>query len=263
MALRYQKPPLVEALCEVRFASSEERRWDWKIPDLLHERIRDRFPAKSARYVIDLPTAGPVQLSPEGHAPECLQLVSADESTIVQVGPDLLAVNSLRPHLGWPDLRDTLLDVLSDYREIASPPAIAVASVRYINRVEIPMQSGLSLERYFTVLPRLPLGVPEAVSTFLMHTEVEYTNPVAIFRFRFATTDSEDATTDSEDATTESEDQIAAFMIDYEHVTLESFAPTFEELRGWLDAGHARIEGAFHGTFTPMTHAEIFQEIRS
>lgn len=249
MALRYQKPPLVEALCEVRFASTEERRWDWAIPGMLYERIQGRFPTRRERHAIDIPIVGPVPLGTATHSIERLQFVSGDENTMVQVGPDLLAVNSLRPHLGWPELRDTLLDVLAAYRGIAAPSSIAMAAVRYINRVELPLQSGFALERYFQVLPVLPVGVPEEVSTFLIHTEVGYEDPAAIFRFRFGTT--------------ESAGQVAAFMLDYEHVSPGSIAPTFDGLRGWLDAGHDRIERAFYGSFTPMTHAEIFQEVRS
>lgn len=224
MALRYQKPPLVEALCEVRFASTEERRWDWTIPGMLYERIRDRFPTRRERHTFDLPFAGPVSPGMATHPIEYLQFASVDDNTMVQVGPDLLAVNSLHPHSGWPDLRDTLLDVLAAYREIAAPSGIAMAAVRYINRVEIPNVSGFSLERYFTVLPGLPAGVPRNVSAFVIHTEIEHEDPAAIFRFRFGTT--------------ESTDQIAAFMLDYEHVSSLSLSPTFDTLGDWLGVGH-------------------------
>lgn len=249
MALRYQKPPLVEALCGLRFASIEERRWDWTIPEMLHDRIRDQFPIRREQHVVEMPLAGPVPLGPATQPIERLQFESGDGNTIVQVGPDLLAVNSLRRHLGWPELRDLLFSVLVAYREIAAPPGIATVAVRYINRVEIPIQSDFALEKYFRVRPGLPAGVPDEVSSFLIHTEVGYKAPAAIFRFRFGTT--------------ESVDQVAAFTLDYQHTSPESTPPTFDDLRGWLDAGHDRIERAFYGTFTPMTHAEIFQEVRS
>jgi uncharacterized protein (TIGR04255 family) len=249
MALRYHKPPLVEALCEVRFASTEDRKWDWAIPGMLYGRIHDRFPTRKERHAITIPLVGPAAPAPPTHAIERLQFVSQDESTMVQVGPDLLAINSLRPHLGWPDLRDTLINVLDAYREIASPPALTMAAVRYINRVELPLRAGFALENYFAVLPGLPAGVPRAVSTFLIHTEVDYDDPTALFRFRFGTTDSTG--------------QVAAFMLDYEHLAAAPANPTFDQLPSWLDAGHDRIERAFYGSFTALTHAEIFQEIRS
>lgn len=251
MPLRYQKPPLVEALCEVRFASAPDKQWDWAIPGMLYGKIQDRFPTRRERHALDIsiPMGGPIPLGPPTRSIERLQFVSADESTIVQIGPDLLAVNSLRPHLGWPELRDTLLHVLSAYRSIATPTSIAAAAVRYINRVEVPLRQGFALERYFAVLPGLPEGVPQTVSTFLIHTEVGYEDPAALFRFRFGTT--------------ESKPDAAAFMLDYEHLVHGDHVPTFDALPAWLDAGHDRIERAFYGSFTSDTHAEIFQEIRS
>jgi uncharacterized protein (TIGR04255 family) len=250
MPLHYQKPPLVEALCEVRFVSADDK-WDWAIPGMLYEKIKDRFPKRRERHALDIsiPINIPIPLGPATHSIERLQFVSADENTIVQIGPELLAVNSLRPHLGWPDLRDTLLQVLAAYRSIAAPAGVAMAAVRYINRVELPLRQGFALERYFAVLPALPEGVQQTVSTFLVHTEVGYEDPPALFRFRFGTT--------------ESKSDAAAFMLDYEHLVHGDDAPSFEALPAWLDAGHERIERAFYGSFTSGTHAEIFQEIRS
>jgi uncharacterized protein (TIGR04255 family) len=244
MSLRYQKPPLVEALCEVRFVSAADKQWDWAIPGMLYERIKERFPTRRERHALEISVHAPIAI-----APPSLQFVSADSSTIVQLGPDLLAVNSLRPHLGWADLRDTLLEVLTAYRSIAAPAAIAMAAVRYIDRVELPLRKDFSLKHYFAVLPGLPQGVPQTVSTFLIHTEVGYEDPQALFRFRFGTT--------------ESKPDAAAFMLDYEHLVHGDVAPDFDALPRWLDAGHERIERAFYGSFTSATHAEIFQEIHS
>jgi uncharacterized protein (TIGR04255 family) len=242
MPLRYQKPPLVEALCELRFTSAAERPWDWAVPGLLYSKIAERFPTRRQQQTIELPMDGVPPV-----ASMLAQFVATDESMMVQVGPDLLAVNSLRSHVGWHDLKAMLLDVLRAYREIAAPAGLSGAAVRYINRVEIPIRPGFALEQYFSVLPgRPPEGVPPDVSTFLIHTEAVCDDPAAIFRFRFGTTDSAA--------------EIAAFMLDYEHVAV---AGSFEALSSWLDAGHARIEKAFYSSFTALTHAEIFQEIRN
>jgi uncharacterized protein (TIGR04255 family) len=241
MPLRYRKPPLVEALCELRFTSAEGRPWDLAVPGLLYSQIADRFPTRKQQQTIEIPMAGRPPV-----ASAVAQFEALDGGLMVQIGPDLLAVNSLRSHLGWADLKQALLDVLESYREIAGPADLSGAAVRYINRVEIPIHPGFALERYFAILPgRPPEGVPSNVSTFLIHTEAVCEEPAAIFRFRFGTT--------------ESPSDVAAFMLDYEHVAVGG---TFEALAPWLDAGHARIEQAFYSSFTALTHSEIFQEIR-
>ncbi len=251
MALEYRRPPLVEALCELRFASSADRKWDWTIPEMLYEQIRDNFPVRKEHYDIEIsiPSTGPMGAPTRAKR---MQFLTSAGNMMVQVAPDLLAVNSVGSHLGWADLRDTLLGVLERYGDIARPPALAMAAVRYINKVEVLLRPGVALEQYFTVLPILPEGVPREVSTFLMHTEVGYSDPDALFRFRFGST-----------ASPGQQEGVAAFLLDYEHVGHGDRAPSFNGLRAWLDAGHARIEQAFYGSFTPMTHAEVFQEVRS
>lgn len=242
MPLHYKSPPLVEALCELRFESDPQTKWDWTVPGRLYSKIENRFPKRRQRLDLAV-SSGP------NDARTLVQFVSENESTMVQVGPDVLAVNSLGPHIGWPELKNTLATVLHEYRGIAAPSALISAAVRYINRVEIPIRPGFALERYFEVLPGLPKAVPMDVSTFLIHTEVVCDEPSALLRFRFGSTNSVA--------------DIAAFIVDYEHAAPKPMVPSFEALETWLDAGHERIELAFYGTFTPMTHSEIFQEVQS
>ena len=93
MASVFAKPPVIEALCELRFASSQERPWDHVVPGLLYSAIQSRFPRRRDRPVVDL--------SPRGLSPRTfVQLLTEDEQRFVQVAPDLLAVNSLPPHVG-------------------------------------------------------------------------------------------------------------------------------------------------------------------
>src|SRR5437667_2265720 len=51
VARTYNKPPLIEAVCDFRFSSSQP--WDWTIPGLLYEQIRDNFPNKTQINIIE------------------------------------------------------------------------------------------------------------------------------------------------------------------------------------------------------------------
>ena len=44
MGRRYKNPPIVEALCEFEFISSQP--WDLTIPGLIYEKVKDEFPDK-------------------------------------------------------------------------------------------------------------------------------------------------------------------------------------------------------------------------
>jgi uncharacterized protein (TIGR04255 family) len=41
---KYRNPPIEEALCEFRFAPSQD--WDPTVPGRFHEKIREIYPAK-------------------------------------------------------------------------------------------------------------------------------------------------------------------------------------------------------------------------
>lgn len=244
MALRYQNPPLIEALCELHFESSAERPWDWAIPGMLYDRIGARFPERRERKAITLSPFGSSEVV------QGISFVSATGSEVVQVGKDLLVVNSLKPHLGWQSLRDLLSEVLREYRAIAAPRRLQALSVKYINRVSIPLGPDFSIEKYFAVLPGVPQGVPEELTAFFMQSDMEYEEPpAAAFRFRFGTAKNEPGSNS------------ASFLLEYEHAALGANTPSFEDLPGWLDQGHLRIETAFKSSFTPVAHSELFQEI--
>src|SRR5690349_12984877 len=101
MGRLYQKPPLVEALCEFRFDSAQP--WDWTIPGLIYAQIKDEFPMKREQRTLELA----IETSPEktqqlrGDIGR-MQFLRKDESALVQVGPDILAVNQLSPYPHWP-----------------------------------------------------------------------------------------------------------------------------------------------------------------
>lgn len=51
MARTYNKPPLIEAVCDFRFSSTQP--WDWTIPGLFYEQIRLDFPNKNQLSTIE------------------------------------------------------------------------------------------------------------------------------------------------------------------------------------------------------------------
>jgi uncharacterized protein (TIGR04255 family) len=51
MTRTYNKPPLIEAVCDFRFSSPQP--WDWTIPGLFYERIQSDFPNKNQLSTIE------------------------------------------------------------------------------------------------------------------------------------------------------------------------------------------------------------------
>ncbi len=102
---RYERPPVVEALCEVYFTGSS---WDPTTPGLFYERVRKEYPQKSqAAHQVGFE----IQLSP-GQA-ESRQLpietrmrfARSDNSRVLQLARDVLIVNQLLPYPRYEEWR--------------------------------------------------------------------------------------------------------------------------------------------------------------
>lgn len=238
--VKHDHPPLVEALCELKFVSAAATPWDWTVAGLLYERIKERFPRRKEARRVDVSVGPALTAQPN----ERVQFRPTSGEMIVQVGRDLLAVNSLAPHVGWESLRDTTLWVLEQYKEIATPMGIAMCAVRYVNQVDIPLTTEFALEAYFQVLPAMPSSMPGHVAAFMTQTEALFDDPAALLKFRFGTTIGPA--------------EHASFIVDLEHVVIADAVPKFEALPQWLDAGHQRVTEAFLATFTEKTQDEIF-----
>ena len=82
MSRRYQKPPLIEALCEFQFTGEE---WDWTIPGLIYQEIKGEYPKKKQANIVQFEVqaqADEVSQRVRGGGAR-MQFFSADEATLV------------------------------------------------------------------------------------------------------------------------------------------------------------------------------------
>ncbi len=247
MARSYRNPPLAEALCEFRFAEGAEP-WDWTLVGLLYQRLSDEYPKRqqnSLRLAVDSQESGTGQNVKIGV--ERMQFLSDDGLALVQIAPNQLIVNRLRPYPGWNEFRAQLVDVLAAYRDVAEPQSLIRVGLRYINRIEIAAER-LELEDYFVVAPTIPEPLPQHFGSFQKLVEVVYDDPGMILRFLFAT------------AATEQEGH-QAFVLDLDMSPLAASCPSFENVDRWLDDAHRHVETAFDASMTEKAHKEIFLEV--
>ena len=89
MSRIYRKPPLIEALCEFQFVEEE---WDWTIPGLIYQELKDRFPQKRQAQVVEFEVqATPPQLSQRVKGgPGRMQFLRTDERRWFRLVPIFL-----------------------------------------------------------------------------------------------------------------------------------------------------------------------------
>ena len=242
----YKKPPVIEAVCEFRFEGSQP--WDWTIPGLVYDRIKSEFPKKRQQNVLEVAMQpGEGKISQEVKAGIAkMQFLREDETALVQVGPELLAVNQLRPYPSWPTFKALILTQLDVYRTVAKPKALKRVGLRYINRIDMPVPD-FALEDYFRTLPNLPDTVPNVFASFMLRMEVPYEDINGRLTFVFGTPPIKA--------------EKPAFMLDLDMFALGEDAPSLDEVSKWIEAAHERVEKAFDGTFTDKTHKEVLEEV--
>jgi uncharacterized protein (TIGR04255 family) len=130
----YRSPPLIEAVAEFRFPPGAVP--DAAVPGLLYREIQEEFPVAKPAIGIEAQvsaSAGAVQ----HHVVQKprLHLIRADERMLVQVGPNWLAVNHLRPYSGWESFAPAVKSVLHKYRQVAGTAELLGISLRYINQL--------------------------------------------------------------------------------------------------------------------------------
>lgn len=246
MSRVYRKPPLIEALCEFQFV---EEGWDWTIPGLIYQELKDRFPQKRQAQVVEFEVqAEPSQLSQRmTGGPGRMQFLRADESVLVQVGPNLLAVNHLQPYPHWKEFKVLIFDALAAYERVARPKGFRRIGLRYINRIEIP-ETTFDFPAYFNLGPNLPDEIVSPYSTLLMRVGLQHATEQGQLLLTFAKMSNENA-------------PISAFILDFDFVTTTASELTQETARDWLEMAHGHIETAFEACITDGLR-DLFEEVK-
>jgi uncharacterized protein (TIGR04255 family) len=169
MATHYKNAPLVEVVAEFHFNPSAE--WNLLLPGTIHEQLKKEFPITRQINVF-----GAVQMGgPTGAVPQIipqsrLQFVREDGSAMIQTGPNLLAINHLRPYTDW---QTSFLPILKTgwdaYVHSGGKQDVQTLKLRYINRIEIPLENGqYRYEDYLEFRPYLNPKLPEIHGPFML-----------------------------------------------------------------------------------------------
>ncbi len=247
MGKKYKNPPLVEALCEFRFISDEP--WDLTLPGLIYEKVKKEFPHRQQQLGIDVqfrPTEKGLEHKIEP-APPRIQFLNEDKNALIQIAPDLLVVNQLKPYPNWERFKKKILEIFRIYKEIARPRSFRNIGLRYINIIEINEQK-IELKEYFRFYPYIPNDLPEDFDSFLVRAEF----PFESAKERLILTLTR--------VIPKNPDVISILLDLYYAAVAPEYIP-FDKVEEWLEKAHERIENAFESSITDKTR-ELFGEVR-
>lgn len=156
-ARAYANPPVLEALCEVRFTSAT---WNESIAHTFLEEVKEFFPHRLVGGTQDDEFIEKGRDDePDVETDSIRELfLSKKGDGIVQIAKSLFVFNQLVPYRPFDEWREDALKGLLAYMRLISPTGIERIGVRYLNRFEIP-GNPVKMEDYFNVYPMLPRGL--------------------------------------------------------------------------------------------------------
>ena len=249
--LEYRRPPIVEALCQFNFASP--LRWSPVLPGMFYERIRAEYSGEpevqqqvQANFQFPNDAAGEAQFN-LGQGEQRLIYKNATKDKLIVLSPSTVSANSLPPYEGWPSLLARFESSLGKTKAVLRDVEVASVTVRYINRIFIPMREPIDLEQYFD-LPFRAIGGERAVTTSMFQ------------RFESAL-DGQGTTavrTFSSVESTEDEQDGSAFVLDLEFRRELDTPATFHDALGITDELKSAENLEFETSITDRTR-ELFR----
>ncbi|WP_437676674.1 TIGR04255 family protein [Sorangium sp. So ce131] len=182
-------------------------------------------------------------LSAESRVVNGYQFWSADKLYVVQARLDGFACSRLKPYQDWVRLRDEAKVRWSQYVQIANPTRITRASIRTVNRIELPRPVG-NFDDYFKTFVRIADDLPQALKGAFMHIGFQSGKTSAIVTMAI----------DEEGVTPEK----VPVILDIETSTPVQLQPESDELWSELETLRNVKNDIFFKSVTPAT-LELFK----
>jgi len=232
MSNRYEKPPLIEAVCDFRLDPTSA--WDLAIPGLFSERFRELYPTRRQAATIDLAVSGVGnQVEQRLQRQDRLQLYSKDEKDVLQIGAHLLSVNRLAPYKSWEDFEPLILAAFESYLEVAQPKGLARIDLRFINRIGIP-KPVVNQEDYFDFYPYLGKKLPQEIGAYLVGVELGFAEGRDRLRLEMQSAISE-------------KPDVNTTILGLDYYCQNPAVLGIAAIREWLAAAHRALDDVFEG----------------
>lgn len=246
MPHNYRKPPIVQAVCEFQFRGTRE--WDWTIPGLVYQEIHNDFPKKQQEKAFEIniaPMQGKVEQNVSG-APSKMQFIREDGSAMVQIGPDLLAINVSPPYPGWEGFDALIRRQFGIYVKIAQPIGFRRIGLRFINKIVFPTKE-IETTEYFRYYPYLPEPLEQRHGPFSMRVLHLYEGERDVLNLQMGNT--------------KPNGESLAIALDLDYYLVKADEVELKKGLDWISIAHERIESLFEACITDKTRT-LFDEVQ-
>ena len=242
MSLILRKDPIIEAVCEFQLDAPD---WDWTVPGVVWKRIEKEFPNKRALAQLDFSVEAREGIAQSNFqtSPDRMQFWSRDEKQLMQVGPQHFSVHQFKPYTGWPLYKAHIENMLKAYEEEAPFKDIRAMSLRYVNQIQMPKETG-KFEHILKALPQIPNSEDEIWVNWFQQVEIFKPELNAILGVRSGhfpqTPDPQEPLLPTMES---GHTQFLMFDLMFAHVGTEPLERS--DVSFWLDTAHDQIEKMF------------------
>lgn len=133
LPIRLERPPLVEAVIEIRFAGGERFVGDL-LPGVIHEKLKGRFTGHEPTPIAYVPREVR-EGDPDFRYRAQVKLNGTAEALLL--GDHVVALSKLPPYSGWTSFRDSTIPVLDVVRSSELVSGLERLSIKAVNLVTI------------------------------------------------------------------------------------------------------------------------------
>jgi len=162
----YKRPPITEAVIELRFADQQPKDSIDKAAARIKRTYFHQEPISERSYLLNMETGDhQASLVFEGH-----KLSSMDRTEIVLIKTSAYSSSQLAPYVGWDRFVARAKGDWSEIRGVIGPKKINRVGVRYINRLDIPgaLKKEIDPTEYLLAAPNLPTLDWKPLKKYLM-----------------------------------------------------------------------------------------------
>lgn len=153
----YPRPPIVEAIIEFRLEGDVA--------------AADIAAALRSALSHEYSNAPAEPESARGGANRAQFLVARDGLRLLAYGQAYMSVHVLAPYPGWESFIEQARAAVNALTGSIENVAARALAVRYVDRIQIPLEPALHLDDYLTLLPKRPAALPDLLTGFRFGSE--------------------------------------------------------------------------------------------
>lgn len=222
-----QRSTITEAIIDLRTAPSSKL----SIESLKKycQEIGDQYPVQNEQFSLEL--------SKRKEDPQVIQefIVKSDENAqVLRVSTKGFSFSKLAPYHGWQPFRTEAVRLWSTFGEVAGSARIWRISIRYINRLELPL--GKNIQDFLNIYPDCRPPMPEGLDGFFLRVQMSHAELHAVSLLSLTTVHAE-------------RDDHTGLLLDFDLFSTEIEEPS--NVWGLLDTLHEKQVELFNASLTP------------